>query len=70
MGFEKKILDVISPALETGDHAEFYNGTLFLEGVSDKTGKDVYNILVNELGKDKFNFNIYNPVNGFVVDFR
>jgi len=69
MGFEKKILEVISPAFETGDHAEFYNGTLFLEGVSDKTGKDVYNILTKRLGKEKIGFSPYRD--GFVaIDFK
>ena len=68
MGFEKKILDTISPVLETGDHAEFYNGTLFLENVSDKTGKDIYDILVKRLGEKSFGFNIYQ--NGFVIDFK
>lgn len=69
MGFEKRMLDVISPALDVGDIVEFYNGTLFLENVSDKTGKDVYNILVKRLGKEKFVFSPYRE--GFIaIDFK
>jgi hypothetical protein len=67
MGFEKRILNTISPVLENGNHAEFYNGTLFLEDVSDEVGKRVFNRLVKSLGEDSFQFNIYR--NGFVIDF-
>ena len=67
MGFEKRILDDISPILETGDHAEFYNGTLFLENVSGEVGKRIYNRLVKRLGKDSIEFNTYRD--GFVIDF-
>lgn len=68
MGFEKRILDVISPALETGSIAEFYNGTLFLENVTDKTGNAVYNRLVVKLGKDKIRYSSYRE--GFIaIDF-
>ena len=69
MGFEKRILNEIEPLLEVGNHVEFCNGTLFLENVSGEVGKQVYNRLVKRLGKDSFRFNIYNPVNGFVIDF-
>jgi hypothetical protein len=67
MGFEKRILDDISPILETGDHAEFYNGTLFLENVSGETGKRVYNRLVKRLGKENIIFSTIGD--GFAVDF-
>jgi hypothetical protein len=67
MGFEKRILDDISPILETGDHAEFYNGTLFLENVSGETGKRIYNRLVKRLGKENIIFSTIGD--GFAVDF-
>lgn len=68
MGFEKKVLDIISPALEVGDVAEFYNGTLFLEGVSIETGNIVKGLLTNALGKDKVRFSSYRE--GFIaIDF-
>jgi len=67
MGFEKRILNDISPILETGDHAEFYNGTLFLENVSGETGKRVYNRLVKRLGKENIIFSTIGD--GFAVDF-
>jgi hypothetical protein len=67
MGFEKRILDDISPILETGDHVEFYNGTLFLENVSGETGKRVYNRLVKRLGKENIIFSTIGD--GFAVDF-
>jgi len=68
MGFEKKVLDIISPALEVGNVAEFYNGTLFLEDVSDDVGERVYNLLYKALGKDKFIFSLYGD-EGFAIDF-
>lgn len=69
MGFEKKVLDIVSPALEVGDHAEFYNGTLFLEGVSDETGKIIRGLLSNALGKDKVQFSPYRD--GLIaIDFK
>lgn len=68
MGFEKKVLNIISPALEVGDVAEFYNGTLFLEGVSDQTGNIIRGLLSNALGKDKIRFSSYRE--GFIaIDF-
>jgi hypothetical protein len=67
MGFEKRILDDISPILETGDHVEFYNGTLFLENVSGETGKRIYNRLVKRLGKENIIFSTIGD--GFAVDF-
>ena len=67
MGFEKRILDDISPILETGDHAEFYNGTLFLENVSGEVGKRIYNRLVKRLGKENIIFSTIGD--GFAVDF-
>lgn len=30
MGLEKIVLDKIAPILESGDHADFFNGTLFV----------------------------------------
>jgi len=30
MGFEKIVLNKIAPILESGDHADFFNGTLFV----------------------------------------
>ena len=67
MSFEKRILNDISPILETGDHAEFYNGTLFLENVSGETGKRIYNRLVKRLGKENIIFSTIGD--GFAVDF-
>ena len=67
MSFEKRILNNISPILETGDHAEFYNDTLLLENVSGETGKRVYNRLVKRLGKENIIFSTIGD--GFAVDF-
>lgn len=30
MGFESNVLNKIAPILESGDHADFFNGTLFV----------------------------------------
>jgi len=67
MGFEKRILNEIDPLLDSDTHAEFYNGTLFLENVSGETGKRIYNRLVKRLGKEKVIFSTIGD--GFAVDF-
>jgi hypothetical protein len=66
MGFETKILKVIEPLQENGSLAYFEYGTLFLENVSDSSGKDIFNVLSKLY---QVEFNIYNAINGFVVDF-
>jgi hypothetical protein len=68
MSFEKRVLNLIEPAMTEG-HAEFENGTLFIEDVSGDIGRKVFHILSKEFGVGKVNVNIYNPVNGFVFDF-
>ena len=68
MEFEQSVLEMVRPFLNSGT-AEFYNGTLFLENVSGENGRFIYDLLLDEFGADNFRFNIYNPVNGFVVDF-
>jgi len=36
MGLETIVLDKIAPILESGDHADFFNGTLFVSCNDDK----------------------------------
>lgn len=40
MGFEKRVLDVVSTVTETP--AYFYNGTLFLDTIDSKIATDVF----------------------------
>ena len=68
MGFEKRILNEIEPLLEVDTHAEFYNGTLFLENVSGEVGKQVFNRLVKSLGKENIIFSTIGD--GFAIDFK
>jgi hypothetical protein len=67
MGFEKQVLNQVEPFLDTGSLAYFENGTLFLEDVSDSSGKDIFSVLGRLY---QVEFNIYNAINGFVVDFK
>lgn len=41
MGFEKKVLDVVSKV--TADQAYFFNGTLFVKTTDSKVACDVFN---------------------------
>ena len=67
MGFEKTVLNIVTPLLDSG-RARFFDGTLFLEGVNDRNGMQVLRALSNaDLGT--VHFNIYNKISGFVVDF-
>ena len=65
MQFETRVIELITPALTEG-RAEFFEGSLFLEGVQESTARRVFSILCRE-----FDFKV-NPskfADYFVYDF-
>lgn len=56
---------MVESALDYG-RAEFDNGSLFLENVSDEDGQYVFNMLKEN---HYIKFVKYPAINGFVVDF-
>jgi hypothetical protein len=71
MSFEKRVLSIVSKVFDkepviNSRSAYFEYGTLFLEDVSNDTGKKIIKTLEKTY---KINYNIYNPINGFVIDF-
>ncbi len=68
MSFETMIIDKISPMLATGS-AEFDNGSLFLENVSEDIGRKVFHVLADTMGLGKVNVSVYTQINGFTYDF-
>ena len=69
MSFEKRVLNEVQNVFNrhTGTLVAYFEyGTLFLEDMSNEVGRDVIETLEK---KFKIQYNIYNPINGFVVDF-
>ena len=62
---KSQILRMVESALDYG-RAEFDNGSLFLENVSDEDGQYVFNMLKEN---HCIKFVKYPAINGFVVDF-
>jgi len=65
MQFETRVIELITPALSEG-RAEFFEGSLFLEGVKESTARKIFSILCRE-----FDFKV-NPskfADYFVYDF-
>lgn len=68
MGFEKTVLNMITPLLGGGDAYFLDDGTLILENVDDVHGMSIFRKLDGaDLGH--INFNINNNINGFLINF-
>jgi hypothetical protein len=52
MTFESQVINNISPILESGEHAEFSYGSLFVE-CSEQTARTVFHKLSKEAGLGK-----------------
>jgi hypothetical protein len=47
MQFETRVIELITPALSEG-RAEFFEGSLFLEGAKESTARRVFSVLCKE----------------------
>ena len=65
MQFETKVIKLIAPVMSEG-RAEFFNGSLFLEGVQENTARKVFSKLCRE-----FDFKVQpsKVADYFVYDF-
>jgi hypothetical protein len=66
MEFESQVITNISPFLESGEHAEFSYGSLFVE-CSEKTARSVFHKLSQDAGLGKVKIS-KTPVE-YVFDF-